>query len=103
HLADAHRYLCSFPTRRSSDLERAGVSRDAMLLEVKRARSKQRGKERQALKKEALNVSGLRQPESRAIRYDDVRSAMAEEGVIRLDRKSTRLNSSHVSISYAVL
>ena len=64
--------------------ERAGVSRDAMLLEVKRARSKQRGKERQALKKEALNVSGLRQPESRAIRYDDVRSAMAEEGVIRL-------------------
>ena len=55
-----------------------------MLLEVKRARSKQRGKERQALKKEALNVSGLRQPESRAIRYDDVRSAMAEEGVIRL-------------------
>ena len=64
--------------------ERVGVSRDAMLLEVKRARSKQRGKERQALKKEALNVSGLRQPESRAIRYDDVRSAMAEEGVIRL-------------------
>ena len=64
--------------------ERAGVSRDAMLLEVKRARSKQRGKECQALKKEALNVSGLRQPESRAIRYDDVRSAMAEEGVIRL-------------------
>ena len=64
--------------------ERAGVSRDAMLLEVKRARSKQRGKERQALKREALNVSGLRQPESRAIRYDDVRSAMAEEGVIRL-------------------
>lgn len=64
--------------------ERAGVSRDAMLLEVKRARSKQRGKERQTLKKEALNVSGLRQPESRAIRYDDVRSAMAEEGVIRL-------------------
>ena len=64
--------------------ERAGVSRDAMLLEVKRAQGRRRGKERQALKKAALNVSGLRQPESRSIRYDDVRSAMAEEGVVRL-------------------
>lgn len=64
--------------------ERAGVSKDAMLLEVKRARGKRRGQERQALNKEVLNVSALRQPEGRSIRYDDVRSAMAEEGVLRL-------------------
>src|SRR5437868_11354800 len=33
--------------------------------------------------------------------YDAVR-AWADETLLRIDRKSTRLNSSHVSISYAV-
>ncbi len=64
--------------------ERAGISREAMLLEVKRAHGKRRGQERRELRKENLNVSALRQPKDRAIRYDDLRSAMAEEGVLRL-------------------
>src|SRR5699024_12519916 len=33
---------------------------------------------------------------------DEVEASLDEANVVRLDRKSTRLNSSHVSISYAV-
>ena len=64
--------------------ERSGISREAMLLEVKRARGRRRGQERRELQKEALGVSALHQPRDRAIRYSDMRSAMAEEGVVRL-------------------
>jgi len=62
----------------------AGISRDAMLLEVKRAAGKRRGRERAELRRENLNVGALRQPKERSIRYTDMRSAMAEEGIVRL-------------------
>ena len=64
--------------------EKAGISRDAMLLEVKRAYGKKKGAERKAMNKENLNITSIYQPQSRAIRYDDMRSAMAEEGILRL-------------------
>ena len=64
--------------------ERAGISREAMLLEVKRSYGKRRGQEKRELKKEALNVSALHQPRERSIRYSDPRSALAEEGILRL-------------------
>ena len=64
--------------------ETAGISREAMLLDVKKAYGKRKGAERQAIKKENLNVIGIHQPKDRSIRYDDMRSAMAEEGILRL-------------------
>ena len=64
--------------------ETAGISRTAMITEVERARGKQRGRERRTLQRENLNAAALRQPRDRTIRYGDLRSAMAEEGVIRL-------------------
>ena len=64
--------------------ETAGISREAMLMDVKRAGGKKRYQEKRAMQKENLNVNALRQPRERSIRYDDMRSAMAEEGVIRL-------------------
>ena len=64
--------------------ERAGISREAMLLEVKRSYGKRRGQEKRELKKEALNITALHQPHERSIRYSDPRSALAEEGVVRL-------------------
>ncbi len=64
--------------------EKAGISKDAMLLEVKRWRNRKNGQEKQAMRREALNVRALRQPEERTLRYTDERSAMAEEGVIQL-------------------
>ncbi len=64
--------------------ETAGISRTAMLTEVERARRKKQGQERRTLQRENLNTAALRQPRDRTIRYTDLRSAMAEEGVIRL-------------------
>ena len=64
--------------------ETAGISRQAMLTEVERARRKKRGQERKTLQRENLNAAALRQPRDRTIRYTDLRSAMAEEGIIRL-------------------
>lgn len=64
--------------------ELAGLSKSAMLMDVDKALKKRRGQERRALQKENLNVAALHQPKERSLRYDDVRSAMAEEGVIRL-------------------
>ena len=63
---------------------KAGISAEAMQLEVKRSRQKQAGRERSALRQEALNPVRQAQPRERSIHYTDVRSAMAEEGVIRL-------------------
>src|SRR5436305_11955079 len=73
-----HRDLHSFPTRRSSDLLRPAPR---VRVEVHAA--------------------------DRARQFDDHRGAAvvapAEAAVnVKLDRKSTRLNSSHVRISYAV-
>lgn len=64
--------------------ETAGISRTAMLTEVERARRKKQGQERRTIQRENLNTAALRQPRDRTIRYTDLRSAMAEEGVIRL-------------------
>ena len=62
----------------------AGISQQAMQAEVERFRRKKQGQERRTLQRENLNTAALRQPRDRTIRYTDLRSAMAEEGVIRL-------------------
>src|SRR5690606_39711079 len=79
----AHRDLHSFPTRRSSDLLYLGVSR---LLVRELAANPSRA------------LSGVR----RWLTYMTLFLAAATLVVDVIDRKSTRLNSSHVKISYAV-
>ncbi len=64
--------------------ERAGISREAMLIEVERAGKRLYRKERRAAERREMNPVAQLQPQDRSIRYTDVRSAMAEEGVIRL-------------------
>src|SRR5690349_23156709 len=78
----SHRELHSFPTRRSSDLER-------------RIALKQRSECRRV-------VECIEDVETRQLRGRDQIGEM--DVVVRgaEDRKSTRLNSSHVEISYAV-
>lgn len=62
----------------------AGLSPEAMKLEVQRAFKRLAARDRKARERQELNLTRSLQPADRAIRYDDLRSAMAEEGVIRL-------------------
>ena len=62
----------------------AGLSPDAMRMEVQRAFKRRINRDRRVQERQELNLSRTLQPTERAIRYDDLRSAMAEEGVIRL-------------------
>ena len=62
----------------------AGLSPEAMKLEVQRAFKRRAARDRKARERQELNLTRSLQTADRAIRYDDLRSAMAEEGVIRL-------------------
>ena len=62
----------------------AGLSPEAMRMEVQRAFRRRAARDRKLRERQELNLSRSLQPAERAIRYDDLRSAMAEEGVIRL-------------------
>ena len=62
----------------------AGLSPEAMRMEVQRAFKRRINRDRRVQERQELNLSRTLQPTERAIRYDDLRSALAEEGVIRL-------------------
>src|SRR5690606_41840440 len=79
HRCGDHRDLHSFPTRRSSDLQVEDHARLAQAHEV------------------AVPLDEARHREP-ALEVDDLRGLPD----VARDRKSTRLNSSHVKISYAV-
>ncbi len=64
--------------------EKAKISLDAMKLEVDRAFKRRTGKEKKQQEKIDLSPAQNLQPKSRNIRYDNMKSAMAEEGVIAL-------------------
>src|SRR5690606_39765191 len=90
-----HTHLHSFPTRRSSDLRfvtalEAIWARLRVLLPGDLTSRTSTGERLQAKYTNGLEGSSL-----------TARAACLMGGV-RLDRKSTRLNSSHVKISYAV-
>ncbi len=64
--------------------EAAGLRPEALALEVERAGKRRRGKERRERERRELNPAVSAQPAQRSIRYTNLRSAMAEEGVLRL-------------------
>src|SRR5690606_40357140 len=86
----ARRELPSFPTRRSSDLDRAGGGRPAL----PRRGARRRGGGARRRRTAQLPAAAATGPALAAARRGP--------GHARADRKSTRLNSSHVKISYAV-
>src|SRR5207249_12078240 len=90
HLRDLH----SFPTRRSSDLIDVRQCRDRI---GRRAGIDQLTERR--IHASEIAVGRLRAPEDVSV-IEEVETLQPEQN--RTDRKSTRLNSSHVSISYAV-
>ena len=64
--------------------EKAGVSRDAFLGEVARVRRQNASAARKQRDKDATAPLRSAQPKSRALRYENIRSAVAEEGVLNL-------------------
>ncbi len=62
--------------------ETGGISAEAMAMEVSKAYKLRLRKEKKIQEKKDLDPVRSVQPKSRSIRYDDIRSAMAEEGVI---------------------
>ena len=62
--------------------ESAGISLDAMKLEVNKAFKRRMARERKRQEKIDLAPMQALQPKDRSIRYDNMRSAMAEEGII---------------------
>src|SRR5699024_12777665 len=86
HRYRDHSDLHSFPTRRSSDLN-GGIYE----MELTRA----------AINAKATAISKLK-PEFTGSAYKSLAKRLKFKPNPYIDRKSTRLNSSHVSISYAV-
>ncbi len=64
--------------------ESAGVSIQAVESEVQRARKRVEGAKKKKRDTEVLRVEEQRQPKDRALRYANMRSASAEEGIICL-------------------
>lgn len=64
--------------------EAAKLTPEAMKLEVQRAFKRRMGKEKRARERRELNPASELQPKERAMYYTNVRSAMAEEGILRL-------------------
>src|SRR5690606_40350091 len=86
HSAADHRHLPSFPTRRSSDL--AGPAR---------------GRQRAGRPGHQVDGRGFARPAPpRVLGGLELRARHVARHRDAEDRKSTRLNSSHVKISYAV-
>ena len=64
--------------------ETARITPDAMKLEVQRAWKRKTARENRAELRRELNPAVQSQPRERSLRYENVRSAKAEEGVLRL-------------------
>lgn len=71
--------------------EAAKFSPGAMSQEVERARKQQSWKAKRKEQRVALNPAGELQPKDRVLRYQNLRSARAEEGVLRLMERDSSL------------
>src|SRR5699024_11459608 len=97
HCCVHHPVLHSFPTRRSSDLIRSAIRSVATVDElVDKVATKRYTKARIRRILAYILVGAVEKPLPEAVHV----LGFTEKG--QKDRKSTRLNSSHVSISYAV-
>ena len=64
--------------------EAAGVSKDAVLQEVERQRKKRNRQARKQQERRDLTPVRQLQPRDRGLRYENIRSARAEEGILRI-------------------
>src|SRR5690606_41974300 len=93
HSYAHHRDLHSFPTRRSSDLD---VRHRCLVVPIDCNVSARVAGQADRLQVQTIGVAGPAVGPQQHIRLDPATGRKVQ------DRKSTRLNSSHVKISYAV-
>ena len=90
YAAEISEVLCTLENAVERDVyttraaETAGFSVEAMQSEVHRAFRRRMGKDKKARERREMNPALTSQPAERSIRYENLRSAMAEEGLIRL-------------------
>ena len=88
YLKAAADYLSTLPNAVQREVygtraaEAAGVTYDALKLEMDKAYKRRLHREKKQQEKILLAPAAAQQPRTRAIRYDNIRSAMAEEGVV---------------------
>ncbi len=88
YVSEAAELLCSLdsPVKRevygARVAEAAGISYDAVKLEVDKAFKRRMGRERKKQEKIDLSPAQALRPKAKTIRYDNMRAAVAEEGVI---------------------
>ena len=89
-LQEAAQLLSSLPSAVEREIygrhaaETAGVSPEAVAQEVKKAFQRRLRKEQKQQERRDLTPAIQLQPKSRGLRYENIRSARAEEGVVRL-------------------
>ena len=64
--------------------EMAGLTPEVMKIEVNRAYRRRQASEKKSREKKELEINIARQPRPRELRYDNLRSAVAEEGLLRM-------------------
>lgn len=88
YLQECAELICTLPGTVQREVyggrvaETARISADAMKLEVERARKRRAAREKKQQEKIDLSPARNLQPKSRTIRYDNMKSAMAEEMVL---------------------
>lgn len=87
---EAAELISSFPNAVEREVycnraaEAAGISADALKLEVAKAFKRRSAKQRKKEEREKLAPATISRPTAKGIRYDNLRSARAEESVLRL-------------------
>ena len=90
YLQESAELICTLPGAVQREVyggrvaEAAKVSMEAMKLEIQRAYKRRQNREKKQQEKIDLAPARKLQPKSRSIRYDNMKSAMAEEGVLAM-------------------
>ena len=90
YLQESAELICTLPGAVQREVyggrvaDAAKISHDAMKLEIQRAYKRRQNREKKAQEKIDLAPARKLQPKSRSIRYDNLKSAMAEEGVLAM-------------------
>ena len=96
-IAEAAEFISTLPNAVQREVyghrvaETAGISFEALKIEVNKAFKRRLAREKKKQERIDLAPAAALQPKSRSIRYDNVKSAMAEESVLAMVLKSAPL------------